>query len=171
MPHLAVRNAAADRQAKAWQPSKPLRTQAVQLLPSRSRFQTWWFLHLQLGCRQETVQQPFFSHPAGGGFCDSLDRRHPHCLHRHCIRSNSRCLPGGCTSDLFSSKPMSELRRSPVEASDRCHPAVHSDRHLIPILCCTVPVYKRSCIWNNKSVLSRPLSLLHVHKLQIFAQR
>jgi hypothetical protein len=46
--------------------------------------------------------------------------------------------------------------------SDRCCPAVHSDRYLVPILCCTVPVYKPLCI-QNKPVLCQLLSSLHVH--------
>jgi hypothetical protein len=37
--------------------------------------------------------------------------------------------------------------------SDHCRHAVHSDRHLVPVLCCTVPVYKPLCIW-NKPVMS-----------------
>ncbi len=46
--------------------------------------------------------------------------------------------------------------------SDRCCPAVLSDRYLVSVLCCTVPVYKPLCIW-NKPVLSLLLSLLLVH--------
>ncbi len=46
--------------------------------------------------------------------------------------------------------------------SDRCCPAVHNDHHLVPVLCCTVPVYKPLCI-RNKPVLSQPLCLLHLH--------
>ncbi len=46
---------------------------------------------------------------------------------------------------------------------DRCHPAVHSHRHLVLVLCCTVPVYKPLCIRNKPGVLSQPLSSLHVH--------
>jgi hypothetical protein len=29
--------------------------------------------------------------------------------------------------------------------SDCCHHAIHSNRHLVPVLCCTVPVYKLLC--------------------------
>ncbi len=46
--------------------------------------------------------------------------------------------------------------------SDRCCPAVHSDRYLVPVLCCTVPVYKPLYI-RNKAELSQLLSLLRVH--------
>ncbi len=48
--------------------------------------------------------------------------------------------------------------------SDRCCPAVHSDRYLVPVLCCTVSVHKPLCI-RNKKVLSQPLSLLRVHSI------
>jgi hypothetical protein len=46
--------------------------------------------------------------------------------------------------------------------SYRCCPAVHSDCYLVPILCCTVPVYKPLCI-QNKPVLCQLLSSLRVH--------
>ncbi len=116
MPHLAVRDTAADRQALARQPNQPLPTQAVQLLPSGSRFQTCWFLHLQLGRRQEAVQEQFFSHPVGGGFCmpwtsntlvastDTVSA----------VTADSANEVGPL--DIFSSKPTPELRGSPVEA-------------------------------------------------------
>jgi hypothetical protein len=50
MPHLAVRNAEADHRSSA---------QAILPPPSRSRFQTRWFLYL-LRCSQAMVQEPFF---------------------------------------------------------------------------------------------------------------
>jgi hypothetical protein len=37
--------------------------------------------------------------------------------------------------------------------SVRCCPTVHSDPHLVLVLCCTIPVYKPLCI-QNKPVLS-----------------
>jgi hypothetical protein len=72
------------------------------------------------------------------------------------------------TSDLFSSKPR---RQSLGEALwrrilDCCCPAIHSDHHLVPVLCCLVSVYKLLCI-RNKPVLSQPLSLLRVHIAQV----
>ncbi len=58
MPGLATRVAAADRQVRA---------QAVLLQPSRSCFQTRWFLCFPLRPCHKTVPEPF-SYPAGG-FC------------------------------------------------------------------------------------------------------
>ncbi len=63
-PRLAAHVAVADR----W-----VRTQAVLPQPSRSRFQTHWFLHLLLRCCHETVPEPFsyperrFLHAGTGG--------------------------------------------------------------------------------------------------------
>jgi hypothetical protein len=58
MPRLAARVASADRR---------VRTQAVLPQPSRSRFQTRWFLHLLLWRHHETVSNHFPTRR--GGFC------------------------------------------------------------------------------------------------------
>jgi hypothetical protein len=75
-PRLAARVAAADRQVC---------TQTVLPQPSRSRFQTHWFLHLPLQRCHETVPEPF-SYPA---------RRFLHALHR-CHRHGTHPVNGHC---------------------------------------------------------------------------
>jgi hypothetical protein len=81
-----------------------------KLLPSRSRFQTCWFLHLQLRAPPGDGPGTVFLPHCGGVFAH---RQHTHCLHRHDICNNSEPCPQGWTSDLFSSKPMSELGGEP----------------------------------------------------------
>jgi hypothetical protein len=68
-PHLAVRDAAANRWASA---------QTVQLPPSGSCLQTHWFLHLLLRSRHEMVPEPFsrmFLHARVQRCLHSLHRR------------------------------------------------------------------------------------------------
>jgi hypothetical protein len=102
-PHLAACVAVADRR---------VRTQAVLPQPSRSCFQTCWFLHLPLRHRHETVPEPF-SYPARR-FLHARDRRRHHRCHRRCTRPINGHRHRGWTFDLFSSRPTPELRGSPV---------------------------------------------------------
>jgi hypothetical protein len=84
MPRLAAHVAAADRQ---------VRTQAVLPQPSGSRFQTRWFLHLNLRRHHETVPEPF-SYPARR-FLHAQDRRHLHRCHIRGTRPVNRHRHGG----------------------------------------------------------------------------
>ncbi len=90
-PCLAARVTAADCR---------VRTQAILLQPSRSRFQTRWSLHLPLRRHLETVPEPF-SYPARR-FLQARDRRRLHRCHRRGTRPINRHHHRGYTSDLFS---------------------------------------------------------------------
>ncbi len=136
-PRLAVRNAAADIEALAWQPSQLPPAQAVQLFASRSCFQTCCFLHLQLGHCQVTVQEPFFSHPPGGLGMPWTG---------YTFNASKDAVPAAPADPAHEVRP---LKSSPPH----CCPAIHSDNYLGLVLCCTVPVYKLVCI-PNKLVLS-----------------
>ncbi len=103
-PRLAARVAAADHR---------VHTQAVLLQPSRSCFQTHWFLHLPLRRCHNTVPEPF-SYPAGR-FLHAWDWRRHHRCHRCRTRPVNGHRHRGWTSDLFSSRPRPELRGSPVD--------------------------------------------------------
>jgi hypothetical protein len=100
-PRLATRVTTADNR---------VRVQTVLPQPSRSRFQTCWFLRL---LRHKLVPEPF-SFPVrrllhartGGTFTAS--RRGTRPINGHC--------PRGWTYDLFSFQPRPELRGSPVES-------------------------------------------------------
>jgi hypothetical protein len=162
-PCLAVRNAAVD--------------QASHHLPGGSAV-TKRVLFSDLQISPPSARAPpgdgptlLLSHPAGG-FLHALDRQKPHRLHRRGISSDSGLRPRGWTSDLFSSKPTSELGGRALwrRTSDRCRLAIHSDPYPVTKQHCTVPVYKPLFIL-NKPVLSQPLSLLHVHKLVKFDSR
>jgi hypothetical protein len=105
-PRLAARVAAAGRR---------VRTLAALPPPSRSRFQTRWFLHLLPWLRHKMVPEPF-PYPARR-FLHARDRR---CLLRcHRRGIGTRPVNGhrqrGWTSDLFSSQPRPELGGSPVD--------------------------------------------------------
>ncbi len=81
---LAACVAAADR----W-----VRTQAVLMQPSGSRFQTRWFLHLLLWRRHKMVPEPF-SYPVRR-FLHARDRRRHHRCHRRSTRPvNEHCNRG-----------------------------------------------------------------------------
>ncbi len=109
MSRLAAHLVAADRWARA---------QAVLPQPSRSCFQTRWYLHLPLlRRRHSTVVEPF-SYPARR-FLHAWDRRHLHSLHRRCTRPVNGHPPRGWTFDLFSSQLRPELGGSPVESCVR----------------------------------------------------
>ncbi len=153
MPCLAVRDTVADRQSPAWRPGWSPFAKAVQLLSSGSHFPTRWFLHLQLRCRQETVQEQFLPPWGGGGFArpgpatpsSLLQTRYPQ---RH------QTLPTRLDLWPFSSKLTPELGGSTVEVHfwkllSRCT----QRPHLVLILCCTVSVYQPLWI-QNKLVLS-----------------
>ncbi len=103
-PCLAARVAAADRR---------VRTQAVLLQPSGSRFPTHWFLHLLFRRRHETVPEPF-SYP-GRRFLHARDRQRHHRCHRRGTRPVNGHHHRGWTSDLFSSQPRPELGGNPVD--------------------------------------------------------
>jgi hypothetical protein len=104
MPRLAARVAAADRR---------VRTQAVLSQPSRSRFQTRWFLHLHLRRRHKMVPEPF-SYPARR-FLQARDRRRLHRCHRRGTRPVNGHRHRGWTSDLFSFQPRPALGGNPVD--------------------------------------------------------
>jgi hypothetical protein len=113
-PRLAARVTAADRR---------FRTQAILLQPSRSRFQTRWFLHLLLQCHHETVPEPF-SYPARR-FLHARGRWRHHRCHRRGTRPVNGHHHRGWTSDRLSCRPRLELGGSPV---DTClHPWRQSD--------------------------------------------
>jgi hypothetical protein len=108
-PHLEVRDAVTDCRASA---------QAVLLPPSRSHFQTCWFLHLLLlRCLQVTVQEPFFRLQTG--FLHALNRRSHPCLHSSTTRTLSGHRHRDWASDLSSCRVTPELRGSPVETGLR----------------------------------------------------
>ncbi len=89
--------------------------QAVLPQPSRSSFQTRWFLYFLLHrCRHETVLEPF-SYPARR-FLHVWDWQCLHSLHRRGTRPITGHGPRGWTSDLFSSQPRPELGGSPVKS-------------------------------------------------------
>jgi hypothetical protein len=120
-PGTRLSPSAASRLARPWTPclaarvtvaDRRVRTQAALLQPSRSRFQTRWFLHLLLRRCHETVPEPF-SNPARR-FLHARDRRHHRCHRRSTVPSTGH-RHRGWTSDLFSSRPRPELRGSPVD--------------------------------------------------------
>ncbi len=83
-------------------------------LPSGSRSQTRWSLHLLLlRCRHETVPK-MFSCPARRFLHDRDQQRHHRCHRRgtHPVNGHHH---RGWTSDLFSSQPRPELGGSPVD--------------------------------------------------------
>ncbi len=103
-PCLAVSDAAADRRASA---------RTVPPPPSRSRFQTRWYLHHLLNRRrQATVQEPFFRSLTG--FLHTLYWRRHHSLHSSSTQTASSHRHRGWTSDLSSFRLSPELLGSPV---------------------------------------------------------
>jgi hypothetical protein len=103
-PRLAACVAAAGRR---------VRTQAALPPPSRSRFQTRWFLRLPSWRRHEMVPE-LFSYPARR-FLHTRDRRRLHRCHRPGTRPVNGHRLRGWISDLFSFQPRPELGGSPVD--------------------------------------------------------
>jgi hypothetical protein len=97
-PRLAGRVTAADR----W-----VRNQAALPQPSRSCFQTHWFLNVLLKHRHETVPEPF-SYLARRFLHARHRRRHHRCHRRSTCPVNGHC-HRGWTSDLYSSQLRPEL--------------------------------------------------------------
>jgi hypothetical protein len=86
-PNLAARVAAADRR---------VHTQAVLSQPSRSRFQTSWFLQLHLQRRHETIPE-LFSYPA---------RRFLHALDRSAFTGATDAVPVPSTGTATEVRPL-----------------------------------------------------------------
>ncbi len=91
---------AASRPARQWTPSlaahvavadRRVHAQAVLPQPSRSRFQTRWYLHIPLRCRLERVPE-LFSYPARR-FLHARDQRRHHRCHRRSTRPVNGKLP------------------------------------------------------------------------------
>jgi hypothetical protein len=125
-PSLAGRIAAADCRVCS---------QAVVLQPSRSCFQTSWFLHLPLRRRNGpgTVFLP------GKEVFARRDRRCHHRLHRRGTRPINGHCHRGWISDLFFFQPRPELWGSPEET------CLHSWWTVAPVGCTPVILYC-SCI-------------------------
>jgi hypothetical protein len=126
--------------------------QAVQLLPSRSRSQTCWYLHHHSRRSREFARKPFFSNPAGS-FFPALGQQPLRIL-----RKSSMCNASGhCLEDLPLTS--SALLPRPVLGGEPCggclRPWFMARCSTATVLCtpallytvyCSVPVYKLLCM-------------------------
>jgi hypothetical protein len=111
----------------------------------RVSFSARWFLHRPLWRRHVTVLEPFSY--LMRRFLHARDQRRLHRCHRRGTCPVNGHRHGGWTSDLFSSQPRPELRRSPVDTCLHPWSAVrHAGCTPAPLdSTCTVPVYKLLC--------------------------
>jgi hypothetical protein len=156
-PRLAAPDAVVDHSAQVRWPRLPPPTQAVQLLPSGSRFQTHWFLHHRSKSSQESTREPFFSYPAGT-FLHAPGRQLLRSLHKGGTCSASRNRLCGSTSDFVHSSSEASaqggyLWRLPM-------PLIHGQTSTATTLYSSIVVhsvqslYISHYVYGNKPVLS-----------------
>jgi hypothetical protein len=128
------------------------RAQAVLTQPSRSRFQTCWFLHLLFHRRPHATVPESFFYPARR-FLHAQNLHGLHSLHRRNTCPVSGHRPGVWTSDLFSSQPRPEFVGSPVESCLQPLETVKPVWHTLVIVYSTY-LYINHLLSVNKLVLS-----------------